>query len=34
MYIFVIEDGNGKTKIVALWMVVKEDEALIRGMHG
>ena len=32
IYLFVIEDGNGETEIVALWMVAKEDEASIGGM--
>ena len=26
---FVVEDGNGETEIVALWMVAEEDEASI-----
>lgn len=32
IYLFVVEDGNGETEIVALWMVAKEDEASIGGM--
>ena len=32
IYLFVIEDGIGKTEIVALWMVAKEDETSIGGM--
>ena len=32
IYLFVVEDGNGETEIVALWMVAKEDEASISGM--
>ena len=32
IYLFVVEDGNGETEIVALWIVAKEDEASISGM--
>ena len=32
IYLFVVEDGNGETEIVALWMVAKENEASISGM--
>lgn len=29
LYIFLVEDGNGESEIVALWMVVTEDHASI-----
>ena len=32
VYLFVIEDGNGETKILAVWLVSKEDEVSIGKM--
>jgi len=32
VYLFVVEDGNGETEIVAVWLVAKEDEASIGNM--
>lgn len=32
VYLFVVEDGNGETEIVAVWMVAREDEASIGSM--
>jgi len=32
LYLFLVEDGNGESEIVAVWMVVTEDAASIRQM--
>lgn len=32
LYLFLVEDGNGESEIVAVWMVVTEDATSIRQM--
>lgn len=32
LYLFLIEDGNGESEVVSVWMVVTEDAASIRQM--
>ena len=32
LYLFIVEDGNGESEIVAMWILVSEDASSIRRM--